>query len=324
MNRPAISQTVIKLTLGRGPWKNHQWERHRFVNAGDTAFLSVGAGVLLDEPYYDLRDGIPDGKYSVFVNDTLSLTAFINHQLRDSVWTYYRDGQLWFKRAYSKGNWINDDYGDYFHRHLSFFYIPSSDSTATKVYYQLDPKALVIGITKYAIEHPVLLKKFLKQKGLTYNNEDYDKIIHPFRTKSSSLRVYKKYNSKFETTNCKELEALRSDNQFIRTAGPRILDLIDYKPTGTRFLFFTNYITVYIDSINEPEFEKLAMQEKAIISYKGKANDKTKTIYQLKYDNSVGTDISEIAKKLLNNKIIFGSYPCFENLEPINSGQARF
>jgi hypothetical protein len=320
LSETSLAQTVIKLTLNRGPWKDHRWEPHQFVNAGDSAFLSLGVGVQLDEPQYQFKSGIPDGAYSIFVNDTLSLTAFFKHQLEDSVWTFYKYGRLWYTRTFAKGSVISET--SYWNNpNQPFFNLCNFDSTI-KIPYEIDTETLVVQLTEYAVNHPVQLNNYLKRNGLVYNNEDYDKVIHPFRLVGSAIRVYNKDKSGFPSSNCTELKLLREKTKLIKNAGPRILTIHDAKISNARFGLFTNYITVYIKLDSEKEFENFISQGTTIISHKEKTDKET--IYLLKYDNSIGADINEIAKKLLDNKIVLRAYPFFENLEPKDSHQARF
>ncbi len=326
LSETSLAQTVIKLTLNRGPWKDHRWEPHQFVNAGDSAFLSLGVGVQLDEPQYQFKSGIPDGAYSIFVNDTLSLTAFFKHQLEDSVWTFYKYGKLWYTRTFVNGSMINQEaYFGYSPKQTYFNLSPNPDTTL-KIPYDVDSETLVVGLTKYAIEHPLILKRFLKDNKLNYNKEDYEAIIHPFRTKSSALRVYKKVptvlSGSFSDTNCKELQILRAKTDLIYIAGPRIMAIYDHKRDKSRFLFFNNYITVFIDSTNEQEFEKFIVQEKLTITHK--VSSENELVYSIKYAESMGAGINDIAHTLEKNKLILKVYTVFKNLEPINSGQARF
>jgi hypothetical protein len=330
LTQPAVSQTVIKLKQKTGTWKDHHWEQHQFVNPGDSAFLSLGDAIPLDEPHYELKQGIPDGAYSVFLNDTLSLTAFIKHQLRDSVWKYYRNGKLCSIRTFSNGEVIKDvsyDYvcgmrSDSIPPNRSFFYSSSTDGSSIKNLYLLDTGTLVIGLTHYAIEHPVLFKLFLKRNGLTYNKEDYDKVLHPFRLVCSAVRIYKKNNSGFAAVDCKELAIVRSKTKLIRMAGPRIIILANCKPTDHRFIFFNNSLEVYIDSSLQKVFEPLIKQQKAIITHKAIVANKTR--YILKYENSVGVYIDWITKEWVDTRLALGAYPHIENLEGKDSHQARF
>jgi antitoxin component YwqK of YwqJK toxin-antitoxin module len=64
---------------------------------------------------YEFKKNIPDGKYCIYVNDTLEETGFFKNSLKDSIWVSYNHGEKeittykkdiphgYFKKIYSDG-----------------------------------------------------------------------------------------------------------------------------------------------------------------------------------------------------------------------------
>lgn len=98
LGKLSFSQTIIKLTHEAGPMHDYH-----YVNLADTAFVFVYRDEDMGKwtnPAYSLKMNystgkydFPDGKYVVYINDTLDKEVFIKNKLPDSTWiNYYPNG----------------------------------------------------------------------------------------------------------------------------------------------------------------------------------------------------------------------------------------
>lgn len=109
----SLCQTKIYLL----PPKPHRGN-YQFVNPSDSAYISMSHSEDMGVWYarrYELRTDIPDGKYEIYVSDTLALSASIKDFKKDGIWTaYYRNGQILSITPYKDGK-INGEDISYHH-----------------------------------------------------------------------------------------------------------------------------------------------------------------------------------------------------------------
>ena len=119
LGKVSFSQTVIKLTHEAGPMHDYH-----YVNPSDTTFVFVYRAEDMGQwtdPAYSIKMNyntgkydIPDGKYSIYINDTLDKEVFIKNKLPDSTWIqYYPDGKVHESYTFKDGK-LNGEYTSYY------------------------------------------------------------------------------------------------------------------------------------------------------------------------------------------------------------------
>jgi len=86
---------------------NENFEDFTFINTSDSIFLKFEHSEDMGHKYshrYSLKTNVPDGKYEVYVNDTLDLKGYVKNFEKDSIWTtYYKNGNIRSIKPYKKG-----------------------------------------------------------------------------------------------------------------------------------------------------------------------------------------------------------------------------
>lgn len=97
----AKHSTVIKITSPKNKKSDYN-----LINAADTTFVEIEHGEDMGYwfPHYWLKQKNPDGKYILFLDDTLVQTAFYKNYSKDSIWTnYYSNGMPFTRTSYKNG-----------------------------------------------------------------------------------------------------------------------------------------------------------------------------------------------------------------------------
>lgn len=96
------SQDSIRLNLvHKGPFSTYN-----FINQSDSAFVKIGhENGIPDSPFFELKPGLKDNNYLVFVNDSLALVDEVKSHKKHGTWLRYNSGKI-VKRQHFKNDTI--------------------------------------------------------------------------------------------------------------------------------------------------------------------------------------------------------------------------
>lgn len=121
-----FSQIKIKLIR---PQNEH--EDYRLVKISDTAYIKLthkeDMGLWYNQSY-DIKLTAPDGKYEVYIDDSLELIAFMKRNLKDGIWTtYFKNGKTQSIKTYKDGKLNGKMIGYYINGKIEFRGIYAND-----------------------------------------------------------------------------------------------------------------------------------------------------------------------------------------------------